>query len=264
MRTPLRWLRAVGIGAAVCVVVVTSQADAAACGNNSQRLGIPAYWGTEGTGPGLWRRLANEAPNASLAIVGIQASGPGPVLLPEVKRVVDRTRSSGVRLLSYVDTSYTNRPVDTVLADIANAFIWYGTDGIFLDQAANTCDKLGYYQALHDYVKSIRPNALVVLNPGTNTDECYTKVSDVLVDFEGTYDTYVTWSPSDWVRAYPAKRFWHLVFGTSCASQMRDVIKKSRQRNAGYVFVTDTALPNPWNALPAYWRSELAALGSSR
>lgn len=257
---PLRWLRAVGTGTAVCLMILASQADALACQNNSQHLGIPAYWGTEGAGPGLWRRLAYDADPGSLAIVGIQASGPGPVLLPQVKQVVDHTRAEDIRTLSYVDTSYTKRSFDEVVADITNSFTWYGTDGIFLDQAANTCDKVGYYQALHDYIKSVKPHALVVLNPGTTTDQCYVPASDVLVNFEGTYAGYVDWAPAGWERAYPANRFWHLVFDATCASQMRDAVKKSKQRNAGYVFVTDTNLPNPWNALPPYWLSELSSL----
>jgi hypothetical protein len=29
--------------------------------------------------------------------------------------------------------------------------------------------------------------------------------------------------------------------------------------NAGYMFVTDDVLPNPWDTLPAYWTSFVSA-----
>ena len=37
----------------------------------------------------------------------------------------------------------------------------------------------------------------------------------------------------------------------------------SRQRNAGYVYVTPDDLPNPWDTLPSgsYWTHELSLAG---
>ncbi len=261
MRYPL-WVRVVGVWIAVSLAIVTDTAAASAC--PAQRLAVPAYWGTDAAGAALWSRLANATPKVGTAIVGITASGPGPVPLPEVSRVVRRARSAGVTLLSYVDTGYTGRDPAEVMADISNAFRWYGTDGIFLDQVSNTCDKLGYYQALHDYVKKLNPKALVVLNPGTNTHECYVRASDTLLTFEGRYQDYVRWSPTGWEYGYPANRFWHLVFDAADAKQMRDAVTKSRKRHAGHVYVTDHGMPNPWEDLPTYWCAERGAVAVGR
>jgi len=50
-------------------------------------------------------------------------------------------------------------------------------------------------------------------------------------------------------------------------AQMRAAVALSRQRNAGYVYVTShtiTEAGSPWNALPdpAYWQAELRAVSS--
>jgi hypothetical protein len=39
---------------------------------------------------------------------------------------------------------------------------------------------------------------------------------------------------------------------------MRHAIARSKERGAGYVYVTPGALPNPWNQLPGhgYWPAE--------
>jgi hypothetical protein len=40
---------------------------------------------------------------------------------------------------------------------------------------------------------------------------------------------------------------------------MQRAITLSKQRNAGWVYVTNDVLPNPWDTLPAdpYWTKEL-------
>lgn len=40
---------------------------------------------------------------------------------------------------------------------------------------------------------------------------------------------------------------------------MERVVDLSKQNNAGYIFVTDADLSNPWDTLPpnAYWNAEL-------
>ena len=52
--------------------------------------------------------------------------------------------------------------------------------------------------------------------------------------------------------------------GTVLAPQadVTDAVKLSRQRNAGYLFLTPDGGPNPYGALPAYWPLEHAAVAS--
>ena len=42
---------------------------------------------------------------------------------------------------------------------------------------------------------------------------------------------------------------------------MRQVCRRSKSLNAGYIYVTGDVLPNPWDTLPldSYWTNEIAA-----
>jgi hypothetical protein len=85
-------------------------------------------------------------------------------------------------------------------------------------------------------------------------------VSDVLMVFEGTYPQYRAAPVPAWARDYPADRFANTVYGAVTSSQANSAISLARSRNAGYVFVTNLSLPNPYDALPAYWSSEVTAI----
>ena len=78
-------------------------------------------------------------------------------------------------------------------------------NGIFFDEATVACEDLGYYRELHDYVKAKGGTALVVLNPGITTRECFMAAADIVVTFEHSYDEYVKWKPGRWESAYHAE-----------------------------------------------------------
>ncbi len=90
-------------------------------------------------------------------------------------------------------------------------------------------------------------------------------VSSTIATFEGSYDDYVRNYPApDWTRKYSADRFWHLVHSTSDLEGMEEVVRLSKQRRAGWIYVTLKRLPNPWDILPpgAYWSRELRVVRS--
>ncbi len=218
-----------------------------------QKIAIPSYFY-----PGAyWTQLINGAPTVGLAIIN-PSSGPGKKPDANYLNTVRQAQAQGITVLGYVYTKYGSRRASTVKADIDKYYTWYGVDGIFFDEASNNCAKLPYYTSLYNYVKAKGGKAVVVLNPGTNTPECYVNASDILVNFEDSFAAYSTWSPSGWEYNYPAERFWHLVLNTSYAD-LPQAIARSRQRHAGWVYVTNDTLPNPWDTLPSdpYWSDEL-------
>jgi spherulation-specific family 4 protein len=102
----------------------------------------------------------------------------------------------------------------------------------------------------------------VGINPGTGTEECYTGAANAIVIFENTYQVYQDWTPPAWVSRYPSGLFWHLVHAAPTRVEMRRAVALSKQRRAGFVYVTDDTIDetgSPWNALPplAYWQDEL-------
>ena len=189
------------------------------------------------------------------------SSGPGSSIDQTYAAQVKRSQAANLTVLGYVYTDYGQRSPAMVKSDIDKYYAWYSVDGIFFDQASTQCSHArSYYKGLYEYVND--KGGKVVLNPGTQTNECYMAVADVVVNFEDTYTNYTSdsYSQPEWISEYPATRFWHLVHAAATTADMRDAVRLSRERNAGFVYVTPDALPNPWDTLPAYFSDELKAL----
>jgi hypothetical protein len=207
-------------------------------------------------------------------------------------------KAAGVRALGYVNTGYlgaefagagpphVTRPDGAgrggrtaaawraqIVRDVEDWFGLYGQaglDGIFLDQTTAVCGPDGAYVNVYTeivaHIRKQSPAALVVLNPGRSVAECYKDLADTLVTFEGSYNQYLNRTAPSWERDGAAHRFWHLVYDVPDEKRMSRVVALSKERNAGYVYVTDDRLSadgreHPWDTIPParYWRSELTA-----
>jgi hypothetical protein len=251
-----------------------------------QKMAIPAYFYP---GP-LWSQLESAAPTVGLAVMN-PASGPGSghgggsgrYINPDYARAVANAKAQGIKVIGYVHTSYGTRSKSEVMSEINNYYFWYGVDGIFLDEADASCQprpNKNYYKDLYLYIKSKRGANLVVLNPGVRAAEYCMSVTDILVNFEGAFKRPSTdtnphnfyynesWAPG-WEIHYQPNRFWHLVYDTSesdtdgdSIGDMPHAIQLSKDRNAGWVYVTSDTLPNPWDTLPdpSYWSHELTCI----
>ncbi|WP_432989299.1 spherulation-specific family 4 protein [Dactylosporangium sp. CA-233914] len=244
-----------------------------------QRLAVPAYFYPGGDGAALWQRLTG--PGTGIAVAN-PFSGPGKTRDPLYAAAIAAARAGGVTVLGYVPTGYlgttgrTTRLGQTTPAawsaqvqqDIETWYRLYGGDGlggIFFDEVQNVCGPDGAYartyRALDEHTRAWHRGAFTVVNPGIETEPCYADIGDVILTFEGTYDTYRQWKPPAWQRAIDPRRLWHLVHGTATIEQLDDAMRLSKQRNAGYVYVTPDVLANPWDTLPPpeYWARQLAA-----
>jgi hypothetical protein len=231
-----------------------------------QKIAIPSYFYPSSPVPsGLWQQLESSVPTVGLALVNPN-SGPGATSSANYAQLVS-TKPQGLKMLGYVYSQGGARAIASVQADIDKYYSWYPQiDGIFIDEADNTSCNIesSYYLPLYNYIKSKSANATVVLNPGTSTLECYVNASDILITFESTYTQYSgSWSSShSWETKYPASRFWHLVHGTSSA-QMASALSLSQQRNAGWIYVTDDVMNNPWDTLASYFSSEVSSVAQT-
>jgi hypothetical protein len=278
-----------------------SRPEAAAAGVSDggwrpqQRIAVPAYWEPGSDGGATLQRLAAAAPQVAIAIVNGPQDGPPVPFDPATAEAIRTLRAAGIRVLGYVDTGYLGRtgltttrvnPGSTEIADWRDqarldAQTWsthygrFGLGGVFLDQALSTCGTAAgdtsyvrVYWQLANAVRDIRPRAFVAVNPGTDTEECYARVADTIVIFENTYLEYLRWTPPSWVHRYRAGKFWHLVHAAPTQLEMRTAMALSRQRGAGYVYVTDDTIDStgsPWDTLPPqeYWANELRQVSRS-
>ena len=107
-----------------------------------------------------------------------------------------------------------------------------------------------YYDEINQHVKARGDEAVVAINPGVQTGECYTSVSDIVVNFKGSHEKYLSsYSAPDWVKGYDPGRFRHLVYDSPDATMMKQDVAASKGWDAGLIYVTPDVLPNPWDTL---------------
>ncbi|WP_437945100.1 spherulation-specific family 4 protein [Sorangium sp. So ce296] len=270
-----------------------------------QRTAIPAYWGPDTAGGAeMFARLAQNVPTSDIVVVNGSASKPEAPFHEAWADAIAKIHDAGALAIVYVDTGYygfgfppvaphATRPdgpggggssvadwTAQIQQDIDDWFALYGAygvDGIFLDQVTALCGTaadpdlyVDLYAAVSDYISDNYPGAYVILNPGMPVEPCYEDIADTIVTFEGSYANYMddnVFPTAPWqLESANPEKFWHLVYDVPDAAAMAAVVARSKQQNAGFVYVTDdqlvldangAALGHPWDTLPAYWDAEL-------
>jgi Spherulation-specific family 4 len=226
--------------------------DSSAAGAAKLEIVVPAYFYPSAGSD--WNDLNAAAGKVPITAIMNPFNGPGSSLDANYVSAVNSLRAAGGRVIGYVYTGYTSRPLQQVLNDINRYDMWYNVDGIFVDEMANTgpAERLNYYREIYNYVKSIDANWEVMGNPGTTTLE-----------------QYLTWptadpgyTPSSWNLNYDRSKFVHLVHTEMSSANMLTDLNLAVQRNAGGIYVTDDVLPNPWDRLPNFWTSLVNAVAA--
>ncbi|MBC7805012.1 MAG: spherulation-specific family 4 protein [Akkermansiaceae bacterium] len=232
-------------------------------GPKDQGMVVPAYFAP---GP-LWEQMGTAAANTGMIAIMNPNSGPGDAAREDYVAQIKTARAQGVKVLGYVHTSYGKRPIAEVRAEIERYYQWYAVSGIFFDEVTNDDKGLAYYAKCRRLARASDAKGLVIVNPGTPVTKGYMNVADIVVTFESNYDAYIKRAPdAAWVRTFPAKRFWHLIYAAPDENAMKNAVQLTKKRNAGWVFVTPDTLPNPWDTLPEepYWAAQLAAFAAPK
>ncbi|KAF8060306.1 Spherulin-4 [Scenedesmus sp. PABB004] len=240
-----------GCGQGVGVPLYVDPCDGAGCAWTAFRQGLAT--------PGGPRQLVILNPN----------NGPGAAKQGSYARLVAELHGAGVTTLGYVSTRYGRRDAAAARRDVSRWLSWYPElGGIFLDEGSDSCARRLYYQALVRRMHAAPGAAprVAALNWGTDGPACYLDPSapgagdafDLVVNFEGSYASYARWTPAPWTAGVPRERLWHLVHSAPPGS-LAPALALSKERRAGWVFVTPDALPgNPWDSLPRDWAAQLA------
>lgn len=234
--------------------------DTITAGTTALNVMVPAYFGPPST---AWTLLNTEAaviPNRLVAIANPN-SGPGSAFQQSYQNAITALQAQTGRAIGYVHTSYGARTLAVVEAEINSWYSWYpSVNGIFFDEVDNVTGHEAYYQTLYNYVKTKSATGLVVDNPGSNTLESYlffnaARVTDVICTFESS-SGFSSWTQSAWTAAYDRNNFYELPFNTS-SSTYQAAVDRAYQQHAGWIYVTDDKLPNPWDTLPSYFAAEV-------
>jgi hypothetical protein len=244
--------------AALCLLAAlawSSQPPARGATGSGQSMAVPAYFAP---GP-VWKQMDGANRVVKLAVMD-PANGPGGSRDPRYARAVRAAESAGITVIGYVFTDFAHRPLAAVESNIDAYYRWYAVDGVFFDQASTDCADEPYYATLNRYVKSEGGVGRTILNPGSETNQCYVRAADILLTFEGSASAYLhSYSAAPWTVRYPASRFWQVIYAASGVSEAARVVALSQRRRAGFVYVTPAKLPNQYDGLPrgAYWADEL-------
>lgn len=247
-------LAVIGIG----TVIPSSNASAA---TGTQSIALPAY--DYPTLPNLWPSLdAAGGSNVPFVIINIGAGGgPGDTVNSDYTARIAANTAKGIRSIGYVDTNYQTRDINEVIAEVEQWYALYpGISGISFDRvglgdAADVC----YSAYAYNYAKTRRPTSLVVQKFGSYTAPEYEPYGDIFMNAEMGKTLYDTWAlPADGFQDNPANsnRFWHLVHSTDTADYA-DALAKTRANNAGWVYITDDTMFNPYDTIASYFTTEL-------
>jgi hypothetical protein len=235
-------------------------------GDAVQRIGGPFYiYPTYfDDGGGTWATLQAASPYFALTFVNVD-SGPGGSPNADFTAQLSQLRAAGVTCLGYVATNYGAGDVPTIEGQIDDWYTFYNVDGILFDEVSIDTGDQPFYLNLYNYVKAKTTGLrIVVINPGITPDESYMDACDIVSIFEGDIGQYRAFTNPSWAINYPSNRFMHVVF--ACYSeQMRDeALSLTRANRAGYVFITDDTLANPYDTLPgASGGGKYAAVGAA-
>jgi len=248
--------------AAFCVAALSPASTFAA--TSTQSIALPVY--EYPTLTALWPSVDAAGGDDIPFVVVNPASGPGVSANSDYTARIAANTTAGIRSIGYVDTNYQTRSMSDVMSDIEDWHTLYpGVSGILLDRvsvggAADLC----YSAYAYNFAKSHYQNDLIAQNFGTYTNPSYEPYGDIFLNAEMDYALYQTWSlPADGFQDNPAysNRFWHLIHTTSGA-QFADALTDSRNNNAGWVYITDDIMPNPYQNAPTYFNTELTQVGT--
>ncbi|WP_433432344.1 spherulation-specific family 4 protein [Nonomuraea sp. CA-141351] len=292
MLNPLR--RALLGATLLAIPLLTATPAHAADAVLDQQVAVPAYFLPSGDSLAYWNQLNTTASKPGVLVANV-ANGPDNEAKAAYASALSAAHAAGIKVIGYVDTGYfgtTGRPENKtrlgslaiedwraqIQSDVNKWYQFYGSaiDGIFFDQAQNACGPtagsqtwVDLYREATAYVKKYHPGATTIANPGVSPDACFQDAADILVTFEGSYSSYLNrqapYLPAAWEADYDPKRIWHLVYDVPDTTALATVIATSKANNAGYVYVTNDVMVNPWDQLPSasYMSAQVTAAKGS-
>ncbi|MER5222743.1 spherulation-specific family 4 protein [Streptomyces flaveus] len=207
------------------------------------RLLVP-YYEHPSVRPAEWEAIVAAAPRL-YGVVLNPASGPGEHPDPAFAEIAERLRAADVRVFGYVDTAYGRRPRADVVRDLTRHRDWYDTNGAFLDQVATGLGEFGYYQQLATAAWGVGCETLT-FNHGVAPHPAYGRLADVLVTFEGTWETYRSLRPEPWPGG-TRTRLCHLVYGVPTGARVGEL---AHARGAMVHCGVPGGGEHPWGTLP--------------
>ena len=240
--------------------LVASHAQLVSAAATRQSLAVPMYqYPTIGT---FWSDVIGSASAHLPFVIVDDANGTFVSADPNYTAQINTNTAAGVRSIGYVHDDYQARTFTDVYHDIDNWYVQYpGISGIFIDLVKNgTAADRCHLALLSEHVKVNHPNDLLILNFGSNVSPDYEPYGDIFLNAENDYTTLSTL----WTVGFPGfednpayeNRFWQIAH-TTTSGNYAAALSMMRSRNAGWIYITDDTMPNPYDTTASYWSTEV-------
>jgi len=186
------------------------------------------------------------------------SSGVGGSQDPNFVTGIEQLQAAGITVLGYVYTSYAGRDLQSIETEMSEYQSWYGVNGIFFDEMSGAADTQSYYSTLANYSESLGLT-MTMGNPGAGVSTNLVGVFTNLCIYENAG------LPSlSQLSAYPSygkQYFSFIAYGVEGFPGQSTVL--STATYVSYLYISDLGGGNPYNGLPSYLTSEVAALAAA-
>src|SRR3989475_4702701 len=186
-------------------------------------------------------------------------SGPGTSYDSNFNTGINNMRASGIIVLGYIGTKYCAMSIATAEGQIDTYHSFYKLDGFLFDEMKNTPGWESYYSTLTNYAKSTYGDTLIIGNPGTSTIQSYVGTVDNIIIYESQGLPSISTLQS---RTFGLQKSGFCFDAYGIGNLDPNYVAQASQY-LGCMQITDDSGSNPYDTLPTYLSSEIAALDTA-
>ena len=237
--------------------IVTATARISLAATTNSGIVVPLYtYPTDGS----WTTVINthkSYPGVPIMVIAdVSGSGAGSSSDSNYANGIRNMQAAGIQVLGYVDTLYAGRSISAGKTEATNWWNWYKVNGIFFDEMANSGGSESYYSTLTAFAKSLGMT-YTMGNPGTTISTSYIGTVDSIVFYESPGLPTLS-SLSSYISGYSKSNFGYIAFSVSSLNTSFEV---SSSNYVQWLYITNAGGGNPYDVLPSYFATEVAALG---
>lgn len=233
----------------------------------------PMTWAGSGVMSSSWNQIiAAKQANPTVPVVAIINPCDGPNITPcatswgasiaDYNTGITQLKNAGIKVIGYVRTNYTNQPEATVNSEIDQYSASYpNVSGIFFDEMTNDNVQahIDYYKRVGERAKGKGTSYITVGNPGADTLVNYVYTMDTMITYEnaGVASLAALQGANNWHSSWDRSNFAVLAYGVTT---LDSAFLVTARPYAGYTYLTNDVMPNPWDSLPSYFSTMLGGL----
>lgn len=245
----------------------TNLCDVTATNVEPIKLLVPLY-----VYPGAaWDQLISAAASVKIIAIINPNSGPLSSVDSSYSTYMTKMANAGIEMVGYVHTSYGQRSLADVMADIDTWASSYPlVKGIFLDEAAYESSGIPYYTQVYSHVMSKAGYVHSILNPGQQPDIGYLAISSSMVVYENYAANLASTAFSSWLTCAPSvaaqagyKYHFAAIAHSAPAGSQAQYLQSLVAKGMGLVYVTDgEGGCCTYNTLVSYFAQEASTVQS--